>query len=544
MKKIMLLFYFLILGTGIIAQNYTRQDTLRGSVTPERAWWDLTYYHLNIAVDIENRSLEGSNAIKYRVLQENDRMQIDLQPPMMITKVLQDGKELTYTRDGKAYFVDLAKKQIPDELNEIVVHYTGTPRVAPRPPWDSGLVWEKDDLGKPFVSSISWGAGSSQWWPCKDHMYDEVDSLKFSINVPRDLVAVANGKLSKVEKNKNKTTTYHWVVSNPINNYGINFNIANYANFSEIYQGENGPLECSYYVLKQNLSKAKEHFKQVPKMLEAFEYWFGPYPFYKDSYKLVEVPYAGMEHQSATTYGNGYKNGWYGKDPRQSGYGDKFDFIIVHESGHEWFANNITFKDIADIWVHESFTTYSEGLYVEYHFGKEAGDSYQISVRNDILNDRPIIGNYEINDIEYSGDVYPKGSTVLHMLRQIVNNDEKWRMILRGLNKEFYHKTVTTQMIEDYIAEKSGLDLGAFWEQYLRTTQVPVFEYDYRGKQLSYRWINSIKQFNMPVKIWLDGKEEWLYPKTEWQKMPLETGPVNLHVDRNFYVPSFYNNPK
>jgi aminopeptidase N len=429
---------------------------------------------------------------------------------MEISKVSQDGIELKHSRIGNAYFIELTKMQVPEDYNEILVQYHGKPRIAPHPPWDSGIVWEKDSLGNPFVSSISWGAGSSQWWPCKDHMYDEVDSLKFSINVRNDLMAVANGKLVKIEKKKNNTITYHWFVANPINNYGVNFNIGNYTHFSEIYTGENGLLNCNYHVLKQNLSNAKEQFKQVPMMLKAFEHWFGPYPFYKDGYKLVEVPYLGMEHQSATTYGNGFINGMQGKDASNTGWGNKFDYIIIHESGHEWFACNITFKDIADIWIHESFTTYSEGLYVEYYYGEEAGNDYQIGIRKGISNDKPMIGHYEVNDLAYSGDNYPKEATILHMLRQIVNDDEKWRQILRGLNKDFYHQTGTTKQIEDYIAEKTGIDLKNFWNQYLRTNQIPVFEYYYANGSISYRWTNSIKEFDMPSKINLNGVDKWI----------------------------------
>jgi aminopeptidase N len=533
-----------LMCTVSYAQNFTRQDSLRGTITNERAWWDLSYYHLDIAVDIDKQTVNGSNTIKYKVLKPCKIIQIDLQPPMNISKVTQEGKELKYTKDGNAYLIGLEKKQVPGTYNEIIVQYNGKPKNAPNPPWDSGLVWKKDSLGNPFVSSISWGAGSSQWWPCKDHMYDEVDSLKFSINVRKGLMAVANGRLVKIEQKKNNTTTYHWSVANPINNYGVNFNIGNYANFSEIYNGEKGPLNCNYYVLKQNLSKAKEQFKQVPMMLKAFEHWFGPYPFYEDSYKLVEVPYLGMEHQSATAYGNGYQNGYHGKDLSQTGWGKKFDNLIIHESAHEWFACNITFRDIADIWIHESFTSYAEGLYVEYHYGKEAGDDYQIGIRKAIRNDKPMIGHYEVNDLAYTGDNYQKGAAILHMLRQLVNDDEKWRQILRGLNMEFYHQTVSTKQIEDYLTEKSGLNLKNFWDQYLRTTQIPVFEYSFANNLFSYRWANSIIGFDMPLKIKLNGEEKWIYPKTGWQTNSTKMDRAEVVVDRNFYVPLFYDNPK
>ena len=542
-RKIFIISLFIgMMGLVCHAQNYNRQDSLRGMVTPERSWWDLSYYNLSIKVNVEEQTLSGSNTIGYKVLSPNQIIQIDLQPPMNISSVEQDGKDLKYTRDGNAYFIELDKKQLAQQYNEIKVFYKGKPRIAPNPPWDSGLVWEKDSLGNDFVSSISWGAGSSQWWPCKDHMYDEVDSLKFSINAPKNLVAVANGKLMGIDKEKDKTKTYHWSVSNPINNYGITFNLGNYVHFSDVYNGEKGSLECNYYVLEQNLKRAKIQFKQVHDMLEAFEYWFGPYPFYEDGYKLVEVPYSGMEHQSAITYGNGYQNGYLGRDFTNTGWGEKFDFIIIHESGHEWFANNITFKDIADIWIHESFTTYSEGLFIEYHYGKEAGNAYQIGIRGGINNDKTMIGDYLVNDINYTGDNYPKGATILHMLRQIVDDDEKWRRVLRGLGSEFYHQTVTTEQIENYISKETGLDLTDFWDQYLRTTQIPLLEYYFAGGKLSYKWTNAIADFKMPLKVIINGKEEWLYPKTIWQKIELDAEELDLKVDRNFYVPSFYSN--
>ena len=477
MKKLFLTICLILVAMGISAQEFTEQDTLRGSITPERAWWDLTYYHLDIEVRPDEKFILGSNLVGYNVLEEKKVLQIDLQPPLQIEKVTQDGKSLKVTSNGNAHFIKLKKKQKKGTYNELIIHYSGHPKEAVRAPWDGGFSWKKDGNGKHFVATSCQGLGASVWWPNKDHMYDEVDSMKLSINVDKDLVAVGNGRLEKVEKHKNKTKTYHWTISNPINNYSVNFNIGNYVQFSEVFNGEKGPLDCTYYVLEQDLEKAKEQFKQVPKMLEAFEYWFGPYPFYEDSYKLVAAPYSGMEHQSAITYGNGYKNGYRGNDASNTGWGDKFDFIIIHESGHEWFANNITFKDIADIWIHESFTNYSESLFVEYHFGKEAGTDYQIGLRRGISNDKPMIGNYLVNDVNYSGDNYPKGSTVLHMLRQIVNDDVKWRKVLRGLGSEFYHQTVTTEQIENYISKEIGLDLTIFWNQYLRTAQIPVFEY-------------------------------------------------------------------
>jgi len=270
-------------------------------------------------------------------------------------------------------------------------------------------------------------------------------------------------------------------------------------------------------------------------MLEAFEHWFGPYPFYEDGYKLVEAPYLGMEHQSAVTYGNGYQNGYRGHDLSGTGWGKKFDYIIIHESGHEWFANNITYKDYADMWVHESFTTYSESLFLDFHYGKEAAAEYVIGQRAHIENDRPIIGIYNVNQTG-SGDMYYKGANMLHMLRQIVNNDEKWRGILRGLNQDFYHQTVTTAQIENYLTAQIGRDLKPVFDQYLRDVRVPELSYRQDGKKLLYRWSNCVPEFAMPVKVTVAGKEIWLEPTTAWQELQVASKKASLEVDRNFYV--------
>jgi aminopeptidase N len=364
-------------------------------------------------------------------------------------------------------------------------------------------------------------------------MYDEVDSMAISVTVPKDLVAVANGKLKQVREQED-TKTYDWYVRNPINNYGVNVNIGDYVSFSETYDGEKGPLELSYYVLRDNLDKAKEQFKQVPLMLQAFEYWFGPYPFYEDSYKLVEVPYLGMEHQSSITYGNKYQNGYLGNDLSRSGWGNTFDFIIIHESGHEWFANNITYKDIADMWIHEGFTAYSENLYLNYHQGKTASSEYVIGTRKNIKNDRPVIGPYGVNK-SGSGDMYYKGANMLHTLRQLLEDDEKWRGILRGLNSEFYHQTVTSAQIEDYLSEKTGIDLTAFFNQYLRSTKIPILEYKIEENFIKYRYTNIVPDFDMPVRIYIGEKEHWLFPTMEWKSEKLP----NLNqmvVDNNLFI--------
>ena len=547
MKKILtIIFLSVVLFNGIKAQGlltqkenvFTRQDTLRGSITKERAWWDAKNYHLDIKVNPLDSTITGSNTIRYKVLLEYNVMQIDLQMPLEINKVIQDGKELKFKREGNAFFIELISKQKIDEIKELTVFYGGKPKVAINPPWDGGITWKKDSNGNPFISSSCQGLGASVWWPNKDHMYDEVDNMLISVNVPKNLMNVSNGRLQSVKQMKDGTKTYNWYVSNPINNYGVNINIGDYVSFSEKFKGEKGDLDCTYYVLRENLVKAKKQFQDVPRMLKAFEHWFGPYPFYEDSYKLVEAPYLGMEHQSSVTYGNGFKNGYRGRDVSGTGWGMKFDFIIIHESGHEWFANNITYKDIADMWIHESFTSYSESLFVEYYYGKEAGYAYVKGIRKNINNDKPIIGHYNVNS-EGSADMYYKGANMLHTLRQIVNNDEKWRGILRGLNSTFYHQTVTTKQIENYLSKEIGMDLNPFFNQYLRDNRIPTLEYFFKEGQLSYRWTNCVVGFNMPIKVKLNGTEQILKPKTEWVNIDAKSTNPKLVVDSNFYVASF-----
>ncbi|ALJ05036.1 peptidase M1 [Pseudalgibacter alginicilyticus] len=515
-------------------EHFTRQDTLRGSITPEREWWDLTYYHLDVKVNPDEKFISGKNTIQYKVLKNNSVMQIDLQSPMTITKVIQNGKELSVTHEGNAHFINLEENQNINDINSLDVYYEGHPKEAINAPWDGGFSWKKDTNGNHFIATSNQGLGASVWWPCKDHMYDEVDSMLISVNVPKDLMDVSNGRLRLVER-IGDTKTFHWIVKNPINNYGVNINIGDYVNFSEVYDGQGGNLDMDYYVLKDNLEKAKEHFKDAPKMMKAFEHWFGQYPFYRDSFKLVEVPYLGMEHQSSVTYGNQYKKGYLGRDISGTGWGLKFDFIIIHEAGHEWFANNITSKDIADMWIHESFTAYSESLFLDYYYGKEAAAAYVIGTRKSIRNDKPIIGNYHLNN-EGSGDMYYKGANMLHTLRQLIDDDEKWRKILRGLNTTFYHQTVTTKQIEDYISEQSGIDLTEFFNQYLRTVKIPTLEYKIDKKELKYRWTNTVDNFDMPLQITINEKEQWLFPKAEWQIITLDSKNASLKVDDDFYV--------
>jgi aminopeptidase N len=533
---IALTLYFFATTFSFSQKSFTRADTLRGSITPERAWWDLNHYHLAVEIFPETKSIKGSNTIRYKVLSEQQVLQLDLQEPLQITSIVQEGEKLDFKREGAVHLVTLKKKQVPGKYEELVVSYEGQPKEAIRPPWDGGITWQKDSNGKPFIASSNQGIGSSIWWPLKDHPADEVDSLMISVTVPDGLMDVSNGRLVGIDMG-NEKNTYHWSVVNPINDYGVNINIGDYVHFGEKYSGEKGPLDMDYFVLRENLEKAKVHFQDAGRMMKAFEHWFGPYPFYEDGFKLVDAPYLGMEHQSSVTYGNGYQMGYRGRDLSGTGWGLKFDFIIIHEAGHEWFANNITYQDVADMWIHESFTNYSESLFLDYHYGKEAGQEYVRGTRMNIANDRPIIGTYGVNQ-RGSGDMYYKGGNLLNMLREILNDDEKWRQILRGLNQEFYHQTVTTQQVESFISQAFGTDLKPIFDQYLRDERIPIFEYYYSENQtLNYRWTSCLPNFTMPVDVEIGGEKIKIQPKTAWSELKVKNlGEVK--IDPDYYVGS------
>ncbi|MBO0935193.1 M1 family metallopeptidase [Fibrella sp. HMF5335] len=516
---------------------FTHADTLRGSITPERAWWDLTYYHLQVRVLPNDSALGGSTTMQYTVLKPSQTLQVDLQRPLRVVKIEQDGRLLTFRQDGDAYFVTLQKPQQTGQSERLTVFYEGKPRVAKRPPWDGGLTWARDTTKQWFIATSCQGLGASAWWPCKDHMYDEPDSMRISVTVPDPLTDVSNGQLQRVVNNNDGTHTFDWLVRNPINNYGVNINAATYVHWADAYAGEKGKLPLNFYALPEHEALARKQFGQVPLMLKAFEHWFGPYPFYEDGYKLVETPYLGMEHQSSVTYGNGFKNGYRGRDLSGTGWGLLWDFIIVHESGHEWFANNITYRDVADMWIHESFTNYSENLFVEYYHGKAAGAQYVIGCRKNVRNDSPIIGTYDVNK-SGSGDMYYKGGNMLHTIRQLVGDDEQWRQMLRGLNRTFYHQTVTSQQIESYLSGQSGRNLKPIFDQYLRDTRIPVLEYRIQKSSIQYRWADCVAGFDMPVPVCLGNADAYqtLKPTTTWQSFSAKEKPTSLNVDADYYV--------
>lgn len=527
----------------------THADTLRGSITPERAWWDALRYDITIKPDYLAKSTEGVNKITYKVVSDNHPavMQIDLQEPLHIDSIILNGSgKRMFTKEGNAWHVQMPIQQ-KSSVNKLAIYFSGNPHEAIRPPWDGGWTFTKDTLGRPWMTITCQGLGASVWYPCKDHQSDEPDNgASLTMIVPDTLVAVANGRLQYKKINGDGTTTYSWNVVNPISNYCIIPYIGKYANFSETYKGEKGNLDLNYWVMDYNLSKAKDYMpKEVHNMLKSFEYWFGPYPFYEDGYKLVDVPHTGMEHQSAVAYGNWYRPGYRARDGSGTGWGLKWDFIIVHESGHEWFGNNITSNDLADMWVHEGFTNYSETLYIDYIFGKDAANEYNYGIRRGIRNDRTIVAQYyNVND-QGSGDMYPKSGNMLHSIRHSLDNDELFRDILRGLNKTFYHQTVTTKQVEDYISEKARYDYSKVFDQYLRTIQIPKLEFYFASgnTKIFYRWVDAVPGFNLPLVLKNETVKVKIIPSREWQNRKLNVNEASL-FDTAFIKKSYYIIPE
>lgn len=519
---------------------YTKADSLRGELTPLRTCYDIKYYHLDVKVDIDNKFISGSNLFKFESTDDFQKLQFDLFDNLAVDRVEYKGKPLNFTREYNAVFVDFPNVIPKGQLDSFTVYYSGHPIQATRAPWDGGFDWKKDSNGKPFVATACQGLGASVWWPNKDHQSDEVDSMLISVSVPKDLINVSNGRLQSVEKVKNGYRKFNWKVVNPINNYNVALNIGDYITWNETYKGEKGDLDLVYYILRENNDKKKkEHLsKNVVQTLEAFEHWFGPYPFYEDSYKIVETAHLGMEHQSAIAYGNKYGNGYLGRDGSGTGWGNKWDFIVIHESGHEWFGNNITAKDLADMWIHESFTNYSEALFIDYFFGKEASQAYVHGNRTVIRNDKPIQGPYHVN-MEGSGDMYNKGGVMHNMIRTMLEDDDKWRMILRGLNKEYYHRQVDYNDIVNYMNTQSGLNLSKLFEQYVQHSSIPVLEIRFDKGQVFGRWISEVPNFEMPIHIGIDDQKKQRFTLTKNFK-PIDLKGAtkeNINIDTfNYYI--------
>ena len=513
-------------------QQYTEADSLRGSLRAERAY-DVLKYHLQVQIDPEERFISGFNTITFKAEEDLPIMQIDLFENMKIDSIMHGGDKLGYKRKFNAVFVEFDETLKSEATDSIQVFYSGNPIVAKNAPWDGGFVFKNDEDGNPWIAVAVQGTGASLWYPNKDHQSDEPEEALIEIAVPTGLTNVSNGRFIGKTDLQNGYTRWSYKVVNPINNYDIVFNIANYIHFQDTYE----EMDLDYYVLPYNLEKAKKQFAEVKPMMKCFYEKFGEYPFKEDGYKLVETPYLGMEHQSAVAYGNYYKMGYLGRDLSGTGIGLKWDFIIIHESGHEWFGNSITAKDIADMWIHEGFTTYSEAVYVECRWGKEDALEYLKGLRKNIGNQASIIGDYGVNS-EGSGDMYPKGANLLNTLRSIYDNDELWWKTLKDYTITYKHQTIDTRMVEDFFNAAVETDLQPVFDQYLRYSAIPVLEFKNTRNRISYRWNTDVANFNMPVDVFINKKETRLFPTNSWNKLPKKVEDLDdIKVnEKEFYI--------
>jgi aminopeptidase N len=545
LKRIILPACIVLLTTGVaFAQPFSRADTVRGTYGPSRNWWNVTHYQLAVTFHLNDSSISGTNTIRFTTQKTGTWLQLDLQAPMQITSLHRiEGRKRTaislrhVQRDADGWMIPSKALKLKGGRRQVVleVGFAGKPRKAKNAPWDGGIIWKRDKQGNPFVSIACQGLGASVWYPCKDHQADEPDSAQITLIVPDTLEAISNGRLRQRRSIGDGMSSFTWAVQSPINSYNIIPYIGKYAHWSDTLHGERGTLTLDYWVLRDNLAKAKTHFNDVKPMLRAFEHWFGPYPYYNDGYKLVEAPHLGMEHQSAIAYGNQYKKGYMGRDLSGSGWGNKFDFIIIHESGHEWFGNHITTDDIADMWVQEGFTNYSEALFTEFMYGKDAGRAYVVGLRRNIENDKPVIGPYGVNT-EGSGDMYYKGANMIHLIRTIMRNDEKFRQLLRAMQMQFGHKPCTSAAVEQFIQQFTGLRLNHVFDQYLRTTQIPVLEYQVADGKLQYRFSQVTPGFQLPVEVNFQGKR-WIEVTEQWQSIQADpNGSQEFSLSSDFYI--------
>jgi aminopeptidase N len=488
---------FLTFVTGFSQKSFTRKDSLQGGLRAERTSFDVKKYHLDITVDPEKRFISGSNTISFKTTQNTSKIQIDLFANMRVDSILHDNKKLKYTRDNNAVFIEFPKEIKINKKCEIQFFYSGNPIVAKNAPWDGGFVFKKDAAGKPWIGVAVQGTGASLWYPVKDSQSDEPDNgAKISVAIPNGLMNVSNGNFLGSVDLKNGYTRWDWEVKNPINTYDITVNIADYTHYSE----KLNDLSVDYYILKENEVKARKQFQQTIPMLECFQSKFGKYPFTEDGFKLVETPFLGMEHQSAVAYGNGYENGYLGDDLSGTGVGMLFDYILIHESGHEWFGNSITAKDIADMWIHEAFTMYSEVVYIECQFGSENAEIYINGLQKAVANDRPIIGQYGVNN-EGSSDMYYKGALLLNTLKNILKDDKRWWEILLKYSETYRHKIIDTETVIDFFNAEFKMDLTSIFNQYLRYKDIPELVLQKSGDSFSYFWNTSEPNFKMPVDV-------------------------------------------
>jgi aminopeptidase N len=518
--------------------GFTRADTLRGKLTPLRTCYDVTFYDLDVKVDIDNKSISGSNMMRFKVTEPFRKMQVDLYANMQIHKILYGQKELPYTREFNAVFIDFPETMQPGgKEQEITIHYSGRPKEPNLEiPMDGGFLWEKDREGNPWVQVVCQGSGASLWWPNKDHLSDEPDSVRIAVTVPKGLMNISNGRLRKTTELSGNLTKYEWYVSYPINNYNVTLNIGKYAHWQDTYVTTD-TLTIDYYAMPYNLQKAKQMFIGVKPMLACLESNYGKYPFARDGFKLMESLHA-MEHQSAVTFGK-IPEGELPQDSTNSPIS-----LIWHEVSHEWWGNNVSCKDVADMWIHEAFAVYSERLPLKNSFGKEGETAYISGLPEQVAGKEPIIGVYDVNHIHYDiEDMYSKAALMLHTFSNVLNNDKLWADIIKGIQKDFQYKTVTTENIVTYINTKTKTDYTYFFDQYLKHTAIPTLSVKYGVKgellTLSYKWIADVPGFRMPVKVTkTKGKYEFIYPTTTWQTITLPgMEPDDFEVDENnFYV--------
>ncbi len=517
-------------------ESFTRKDSLFGGLRTERTCFDVLRYDLNIKINPQEKSIVGFNEISFRVIENTNKIQIDLFENMRIDSIVFDSQKLNYKREFNAVFIDFKKALVKDTTQKLRFYYSGNPIVAKRAPWDGGFVFEKDSNKKDWIGVAVQGTGASLWFPCKDSQTDEPDNgSTIKVAVPNGLMNVSNGRFLGQQDLKNGYTRWDWEVKNPINSYDITINIGDYVHFGERYKN----LDLDYYVLRENEAKARVQFEQVKPMMDCFQSKFGTYPFAEDGYKLVETHYLGMEHQSAVAYGNKYQNGYLGNDLSGTGNGLLFDFIIIHESGHEWFGNSITSADVADMWIHEGFTCYTESIFLECQYGYEKAQQYINGLKRNIQNDKPIIGQYGVGN-EGSGDMYYKGALMLNTIRHIINDDSKWWEILLKYSNTFRHKIIDTPTVIAFFNQETGLNLTPIFSQYLKYKAVPILEVNIdKKKRLSLKWNTAEPNFEMPVEVNINGKIKRIPVTNQWtkftEKIKSDFGSKNFNTNKFLY---------
>ena len=509
----------------------THADFLRGEYDRYRANNDLLSYHLDVRIDPVAKTIGGKNTIRFKMLSDDTRIQLDLYDNLNIDKILLGDTPLKYSREVNTVWVDFPKTLKKGHTYTIDFFYSGTPKSTGR---FGGFTFGKDPAGRPWIYTACEGEGAAIWWPNKDQWRDEVENMELSVAIPSDLVDVSNGRFEKKTDLGDGYTRWDWLVHYPINNYDVSVNIGTYVHFADKYND----VTMDFYALPEDENKAKTTFAQAKGMLEAYTHYFGEYPFKKDGYKLVQVPYSGMEHQSAVTYGNGFHNG-YGRPPYDwtgVGISTKFDFIIIHESGHEWFGNAVSAADVSDMWIHEGWTTYLECLYVEYTFGHEDGIKYTNGYKSHVQNRTPIITQHGIHR-DPPQDMYFKGALFLNTLRSVVNDDAKWWKTIHDLFQTFKYRNIMTEDVLRFMNERLGMDLTPVFDEYLRRASLPVLElaFDTKAGTLAYRWKAEERGFNMPIRAGKHGAYETLHPTTDWQLMTTPLTKDDFEVPTDLY---------